>query len=84
MSYRYKDEDFPPLRRGYPPTLPPPDQRHWLATPQTLPPRHAQRHQRQVHKPHTQRKDQVSSSSAACKPRKMVLERQELQAKVSI
>ena len=68
----------------FPSTLPPPDQRYWQATPQTLPPRHAQHQQRPVHTPRTQRMDQVSSSSAAGKPRKMVLERQELQAKVCI
>ena len=68
----------------FPSTLPPPDQRHWLAIPQTLHPRRAQRQQGPVHTPHIQRKDQVASSSAAGKPRKMVLERQELQAKVSI
>ena len=116
MSYRFREEDFPPLQRGDPSTSSPPDQGHWQATPQTLPPRRAQhqqgpvhtpctqgkdqghwqaipktfpprrtqRQQRPVHTPHTQRKDQVSSSSAAGKPRKMVLERQELLAKVCI
>lgn len=72
-----------PTQPVFPSTLPPPYQRHWQATPQALPPRGAQRQQGPVHTPHTQRMDQVTSSSAAYKPRKMVLERQELQAKVS-
>lgn len=84
MSYRYRDEDFPPLQREYPSTLPPPDQGHWQATPQALPPRRVQRQQGPVYTPHTHRKDLVTSSSAPCKPRKMVLDRQDLQAKVSI
>ena len=68
----------------FPSTLPPPDQRQGQRTPQATPPRPTLHYHGLVHAPHWQRRDHTASSSAAKNPGKLTLEKQELQAKVSI